>query len=51
MTGEREAEMLWAWSPNPSAWIGIVLCIVLLRLWWTRNDIILKKGKRREWDN
>lgn len=39
-----------AWAHNPSAWIGIVLCVVLLLLWRDRNAVTLRRRKR-DWDD
>lgn len=39
------ADFPLVWSHNTAAWVGIVLCVILLMIWRDRNSIYLKRRK------
>lgn len=37
------------WSHNHAAVVGIIICVVMLLVWFERDAITLRRGKR-DWD-
>ncbi len=42
--------IIFVWSHNTSAWLGIIICLFLLCLWLDVKSGIVLKREKRDWE-